>query len=97
MSPEQDKEQFSELKIYEGIFTIFETEFEEIGNFVAFSDGNLGVYSNKIHELHLRVCSEIENILKIVIHKHFVSADDIKTLWDSEKSKGLMLLTIIGK
>jgi hypothetical protein len=79
-------ESFSEYKIYEGIFNIFEQELKEISNFVAFSDGNMGVYSNKIHELHLRVCSEIENILKIVIHQHFLSKKEVKELWRNEKS-----------
>ncbi|HEX8286357.1 MAG TPA: hypothetical protein VF556_00055 [Pyrinomonadaceae bacterium] len=86
MDANAEIEKVAENKVYEGIFNIFELELEEISHFVAFTSSNMNVYSNKIHELHLRVCSEIENILKIVIHKHFVSADEIKTLWDSEKS-----------
>jgi hypothetical protein len=86
MGEEASIENFAENKVYEGIFNIFELELEEISQFVAFTSGNMTAYSNKIHELHLRVCSEIENILKIVIHKHFVSADEIKMLWDFEKS-----------
>lgn len=82
-------EAFSEQKVYEGIFNIFELELEEISRFVAFTGGNMSVYSNKIHELHLRVCSEVENILKIVIHKHFASTDEVRTLWDTDKSKFL--------
>lgn len=86
MDANAEIENVAENKVYEGIFNIFELELEEISRFVAFTSGNMNVYSNKIHELHLRVCSEIENVLKIVIHKHFVSADDVKTLWKSEKA-----------
>lgn len=90
-------ERFSENKVYEGIFNIFELELEEISHFVAFTSGNMNVYSNKIHELHLRVCSEVENILKIVIHKHFLSAEEIKTLWDTHKSAFLESKSLIPK
>ena len=82
-------ENFSERKIYEGLFNIFERELDEISNFIAFSDGNMGVYSNKIHELHLRVCSEIENVLKIIIHEHFMPEQEIEARWKDEKSKFL--------
>ena len=75
----------SEHKIYEGIFNIFEIELEEISHFVAFTDANMDVYSNKIHELHLRVCSEIENLLKIIIHKHFTSQDKVEESWETHK------------
>ncbi len=82
----KEAELFLENKVYEGLFTIFELELEEISRFVAFTSGNMNVYSNKIHELHLRVCSEVENILKIVIHKHFVTTDEVKIFWDTDKS-----------
>lgn len=49
----------------------------------------MNVYSNKIHELHLRVCSEVENILKIIIYKHFVPKSDVDSLWEKEKSQKL--------
>ncbi len=86
MDVDAEIENFAENKVYEGIFNIFELELEEISRFVAFTSGNMNTYSNKIHELHLRVCSEIENVLKIVVHKHFVSAEEVKTLWDTDKS-----------
>jgi hypothetical protein len=86
MEAEAEIENFAENKVYEGIFSIFELELEEISRFVAFTSGNMDAYSNKIHELHLRVCSEIENVLKIVIHKHFVSAEEVKNLWETDKS-----------
>ncbi|HQU84046.1 MAG TPA: hypothetical protein PKY59_13005 [Pyrinomonadaceae bacterium] len=86
MDAEEETENFAENKVYEGIFNIFELELEEISRFVAFTSGNMTAYSNKIHELHLRVCSEIENVLKIVIHKHFASADEVKTFWETDKS-----------
>lgn len=86
MDAEAEIENFAENKVYEGIFNIFELELEEISRFVAFTSGNMTAYSNKVHELHLRVSSEIENILKIVIHKHFASADEVKNLWETDKS-----------
>ncbi len=89
MDAEVEIENFAKNKVYEGIFNIFELELEEISRFVAFTGGNMNAYSNKIHELHLRVCSEIENILKIVIHKHFVAAEEVKNLWDMKKSEFL--------
>jgi hypothetical protein len=82
-------ETVTELDIYEQIFRIFEEEFEEIGRFVAFTDTNAKTCSTKIHELHLRVCSEVENVLKIVIHRHFVPEGDIKKNWAAEKTKFL--------
>ena len=86
MDAEAEIEIFSENKVYEGIFNIFELELKEISRFVAFTSGNMNVYSNKIHELHLRVCSEVENVLKIVVHKHFASAEEVKNLWETDKS-----------
>lgn len=97
MDANAENENFSENKVYEGIFNIFEMELEEISRFVAFTEGNMKTYSNKIHELHLRVCSEIENVFKIVIHKHFVSADEVKTLWQTDKSAFLEKKSLIPK
>jgi hypothetical protein len=82
----ENPDNFSEHKIYKGIYNIFEWELEKIGDFVAFSDGNMEVYSNKIHELHLRVCSEIENILKIIIHQHFMSKQEVEEHWKDKKT-----------
>ena len=76
---------FSERKIYESIFSIFERELEEISQFVAFADCNMEVCSNKIHELHLRVCSEVENILKIIISQYFVPVGKIQESWKDKK------------
>lgn len=89
MDANVEVENFAENKVYEGIFNIFELELEEISRFVAFTSGNMNTYSNKIHELHLRVCSEIENVLKIVVHKHFVPKLEIDSLWEKEKSEKL--------
>lgn len=79
----------NEIKIYEDIYAIFEEEFSEIGRYIAFSEHNLKTYSNKIHELHLRVCSEIENLLKIIIHSWFSDIEQITKDWDSKKSERL--------
>lgn len=97
MGTNAELEQFAENKVYEGIFNIFELELEEISRFVAFTSGNMDAYSNKIHELHLRVCSEIENVLKIVVHKHFASEDEVKTLWDIDKSAFLKKKSLTPK
>ncbi len=97
MDAEIEKENFAETKVYESIFNIFELELKEISRFVAFTSDNMTAYSNKIHELHLRVCSEIENVLKIVVHKHFVSADEIKTLWETDKSAFLEKKSLTSK
>jgi hypothetical protein len=78
--------QLHEHRIYEDIFSIHESEFIEIGRYVALTDDNLKVYSNKIHELHLRVCSEIETALKKVVEKNFVSREQVFEKWDSQKS-----------
>ena len=85
----QPQLQFYEHRIYEGIYEIFESELVEIGRYIAFTEDNLQTYSNKIHELHLRVCSEMENILKIVIHKHFVDEKNLKIEWENKKSSFL--------
>jgi hypothetical protein len=89
MDVETEKENFVENKVYEDLFNIFELELEEISRFIAFTKGNMTAYSNKIHELHLRICSEIENVLKIVIHKQFASKDEVKKRWNLDKSKYL--------
>lgn len=97
MTANLEVENFAENKVYEGIFNIFEIELEEISHFVAFTSGNMNSYSNKIHELHLRVCSEVENILKIVIHKCFVTEAEVKELWDIEKATFLEKKSLIPK
>ena len=84
-----EAENFIETAIYDQLFDIFEEEFEEIGRFVAFTDANTRSYSTKIHELHLRVCSEVENVLKIVVHKNFFQETEIKQKWDEKKLKFL--------
>jgi hypothetical protein len=39
--------------------------------------------------LHLRVCSEIENVLKMVIHKDFMDESEILKLWKVKKWSSL--------
>jgi hypothetical protein len=80
----------SEHKIYEGIFEVLEEEFNEIGRYISFTESNFSTYSIKIQELHLRVCSEIENLLKIIIiHTNFKTEKEIDDLWNSKKSNFL--------
>lgn len=82
-------ETFNEYAIYEQIFQIFEIEFQEIGRFVAFTDANACAHSTKIHELHLRVCSEVENVLKLIVHEHFLAKDDVNKRWADQKASFL--------
>ena len=88
---------FSEHKIYEDIFNIFERELKEISHFVAFADCNMEVCSNKIHELHLRVCSEIENILKSIVHQCFIPKEQVDKSWEDKKSKFLKNKNLVDK
>jgi len=76
---------FNELRIYEDIYDIFESELVDIGKYISFTDENLKTYSNKIHELHLRVCSEVENMLKVVVHNNFVDKDKIREAYPTKK------------
>ncbi|MCL3782521.1 hypothetical protein EMN47_19225 [Prolixibacteraceae bacterium JC049] len=78
-----------ENKIYEGIFNVLEEEFKEIGRYISFTESNLKSYSIKIQELHLRVCSEVENLMKIVIHKHFLDKREVEKMWNSKQSNFL--------
>ena len=73
-------------KIYEGLYSLFEDELIEIGNYVSFTESNLNTYSNKIHELHLRICAEIENLLKIIIASYFIDAKTVHEMWDERKA-----------
>lgn len=82
-------ETFSEHAIYEQIFQIFEFEFQEIGKFVAFTDANASTHSTKIHNLHLRVCSEVENVLKLIVHEHFVPKAKVDDQWNAYKQEKL--------
>ena len=68
----------NDKKIYADIYDIFEQEFIAISQYVAIIEENNIAASNKIHELHLRVCAEIENILKIVIQRDFVHEKPVK-------------------
>ncbi|CAA0098973.1 Uncharacterised protein [BD1-7 clade bacterium] len=79
-----------ENKIYESLFRVFEREFSAIGEYIAFDDDNFSAYSVKIQELHLRICSEIENVLKRLVHKHFLSEIEVKASWEERKSKDLV-------
>lgn len=78
--------EFNTEKIYEGLYSLFEDELIEIGNYISFTENNLKCYSNKIHELHLRVCAEIENVLKIVITNHFIESGNVQNIWNEKKS-----------
>jgi len=83
---------FNTEKIYEGLYSLFEDELIEIGNYVSFTESNLKTYSNKIHELHLRICAEIENVLKIVMATYFIGTKTVQEMWDEKKSKFLLQL-----
>ncbi len=67
-------------KVYQGIYQGFERDFTDIISHIAVTDDNLSVYSNQIHELHLRVCTEIENIGKHLCTQHL--KQDIKYFYE---------------
>lgn len=79
-----------ENKIYESLFRVFEREFSTISEYVAFDEKNFNSYSIKIQELHLRICSEIENVLKIVVHKNFLNQEGVSSRWEEKKLKDLL-------
>lgn len=51
-------------EIFVQLFRIYEKEFLEILEYVAPIKSNYETSSNKIHEIHLRVCAELENLIK---------------------------------
>lgn len=62
-----DEEFILKRPLYVQLFKIFEKELLSIfENIHPFWDNNLKAYWNRIHELHLRICSEVENIAKEV-------------------------------
>jgi len=61
--------------IFLQLFRIYEQEFSDILEYVAPIKQNYSTTSNKIHELHLRVCAELENLVKEI-------GKDVKTSFD---------------
>jgi hypothetical protein len=59
-----------EKKLYAEIFFNFENEIRELTQYVSVIPQNDNTSSNKIHELHIRICTEVENLIKIVSHLH---------------------------
>ena len=61
-----------EKKVFIDLFDIYEQELLTIFQYVAPITENikLNVSSNKIHELHIRVCAECENLAKMIIKKY---------------------------
>ena len=77
-----------EKRVYTELFNIYEQDFLQILDYIApinnaynieWSDCclriNLNVSWNKIHELHLRICSECENLMKSIIKKLYPEID----------------------
>ncbi len=66
-----------EKKVFIDLFNIYEQELLTIFQFVApiNINNNLETTGNKIHELHLRVCAECENLVKQICKKLFPERD----------------------
>lgn len=71
-------QQIQKDKLYVELFKIFEKELLNIFETVSPFQHNLWVFGNKIHELHLRICAEVENLVKEVAQDFF---------WENEIKK----------
>ena len=74
-------------QVFVQLFRIYEKEFCEILQYVAPLRQNYNTSSNKIHELHLRVCAEIENLIKEVAKDIFFDFDFESDFKSKEKNK----------
>jgi len=54
----------NQKKLFIQLYDIFEKELVNIFEYIAPMKVNYNVFWNRVHELHLRVCTEIENIWK---------------------------------
>lgn len=79
------KTNIDEQKLYCEIFNNFEREFREITQYVPVIDQNNNTSSNKIHELHIRICMEIENLLKILCHKFVKNENEFREIFKNLK------------
>lgn len=64
-----------EKKVFIDLFDIYEQELLTIFQYVAPIKINFQSTWNKIHELHLRVCSEVENLIKLITKKIYPNRD----------------------
>lgn len=89
-----------EKKVFADLFDIYEQELLTIFQYVApiNLNNNLETTGNKIHELHLRVCAECENLVKQISKKLFPErnfdreyqnekSEDIKEILDNVPQK----------
>jgi len=73
-----------EKKVFLDLFNIYEQELLTIFQYVA-PIGKMKVSSNKIHELHMRVCAECEN-LAVKVVEQFIPKDEYqKKFWEEKK------------
>ena len=79
MVKKQVKLQIWKDKLYVQLFRIFENNLLNIFETIAPIKANYSVCWNKIHELHLRICAEVENLIKEVVKDYFW-CDKIKKL-----------------
>ena len=74
-----------EKKVFRDLFDIYEQEFLTILQYVAPFD-KMKVSSNRIHELHMRICAECEN-LAVKIVQQFISKEEYQEkYWIQKKS-----------
>lgn len=60
----EEKLLIDKKELFVQLFRIYEEEFSTILQYVAPIKENYKTTSNKIHELHLRICAELENLVK---------------------------------
>ncbi len=89
-------------ELFVQLFRIYEQEFLNILQYIAPMESNYKASSNKIHELHLRICAEMENLIKEVA-KSICPEFDFKSNFNEYKrsklsvSNGKILEGILGK
>jgi len=89
-------------ELFVQLFRIFEQEFLNILQYIAPIKINYNTSSNKVHELHLRICAEIENMIKEVA-KDMDSDFDFESEFNEHKksklssSSGEVLKSIFDK
>jgi hypothetical protein len=82
-----DPIKIDERKLYCEIFFNFENEIRELTQYVSVIPQNYDTSSNKIHELHIRICTELENLLKIVSHEFVASKEEFTKITKKAKNK----------
>ena len=77
-----------EKKVFVDLFDIYEQELLTIFQYVAPID-KMKISSNKIHELHMRVCAECEN-LAVKIAEKFITKEEYQNKFWAQKKEFLL-------